>query len=247
MLFTTSWDDGYTLDLRLADLLDKYGIKGTFYVCPRAQHGHEMMKSDEIATLRERHEIGAHTLRHSKLTEVSTIEAKAEIEDSKAWIEQVTGATCAMFCYPYGFYNDSIKQLVREAGFKGARTTEILQFEADDPFALPTTLQVAPFPKRKTWSRWWHPLDAYGPLRVKRKALNKLGIRKNDRKDWLSLAIALFDSHFALRISHFHLWGHSHEIEKYEMWEELEKFLAHVQKSGVECVKNNTVISSFQA
>ena len=29
---TTSWDDGHTLDLRLADLLDKYDLRGTFYV-----------------------------------------------------------------------------------------------------------------------------------------------------------------------------------------------------------------------
>jgi len=253
MLFTTSWDDGYTLDLRLADLLDKYDIKGTFYVCPRKQHGKDTMSNEEIAELRERHEIGAHTLRHSKLTEVSTIEAKAEIEDSKAWIEQVTGAKCTMFCYPYGFHNDDIKQLVKDAGYKGARTTTQLQFAADDAFALPTTLQIAPFPKRKTWSRWWHPLDQYGPLRVKRNQLNKIGIQKNDRKDWLSLAKALFDkalaeeknpslSTFHFPLSTFHLWGHSHEIEKYDMWEDLEKFLAHVKSANVECVVNSKTL-----
>lgn len=246
MKFTTSWDDGYTLDLRIADLLDQYNCKGTFYVCPRKQHDCDMMTTDEIAALNDRHEIGAHTLRHCRLTEVSAIEAKEEIEGSKAWVEQITGAPCAMFCYPYGFFNNAIKQQVQDAGFKGARTTQRLQFGITDPFVMPTTLQVAPFPKRKTWSRWWHPLDTYGPLRVQRKTLNKLDIRKNDRKNWLSLAIALFEKTMVEEtnpsLSTFHLWGHSHEIEKYNMWNDLDAFLAYVEKSGVECVINSSAV-----
>ncbi|MDA0376705.1 MAG: polysaccharide deacetylase family protein [bacterium] len=247
MVFTTSWDDGYKLDLRLADLLDQYGCKGTFYVCPRKQHELEMMTSAEIANLRERHEIGAHTLRHPKLTEVSAVEAKAEIEESKAWVEQVTGASCKMFCYPYGFVNAEVEQIVRDAGFIGARTTERLQLTIANPFLMPTTLQVAPFPKRKTWTRWWHPLDAYGPLRVQRKRLNQIGIKGQCLKSWLELAVCLFDTIHKSestnqRINVFHLWGHSHEIEKYDMWEPLEKFLAHVQKAEVECVVNSQTL-----
>ncbi|MBT4120351.1 MAG: polysaccharide deacetylase family protein [Candidatus Peribacter sp.] len=242
MLFTTSWDDGYKLDLRLADLLDQYGCKGTFYVCPRKQHGNEMMTSEEVTQLRERHEIGAHTLRHPKLTEVSTVDAKTEIEESKAWVEQVTGAPCSMFCYPYGFYNDEIVQIVRDAGYKGARTTERLEFTTKDPFVMPTTLHVTPFPRRKTWSRWWHPLDPYGPLRVRRRILKQLGVAPKFQKSWLDLAIHLFDLGKETNQSVFHLWGHSHEIEKYGMWEDLEKFLAHVQKSNVECVVNSKAI-----
>lgn len=247
MLFTTSWDDGYKLDLRLADLLDQYGIKGTFYVCPRKQHDKDMLTSSEIATLAEKHEIGAHTLRHSMLTEVSVAEAKEEIEQSKAWVEQITGIPCKMFCYPYGDWNTEIASMVEASGFIGARTTNILQFAAKMPYGIPTTLQVSPFPKRHTWSRWWHPLDPYGPLRVKRSTLNAIGINKQDRKDWLSLAKALFQKASEDQQSIFHLWGHSHEVEKYNMWEELEKFLAHVQQSGVTCMINSQVIEQHKS
>jgi peptidoglycan/xylan/chitin deacetylase (PgdA/CDA1 family) len=244
MLFTTSWDDGYKLDLRIADLLDTYGCKGTFYVCPRKQHDKEVMSTEEIALLRERHEIGAHTLRHSKLTEISAIDAKAEITGSKEWVEQVTGAPCSMFCYPYGFVNDEVKQLVQDAGFKGARTTERQKLTTSDPFAMPTTLQITPFPKRKVWSKWWHPLDINGPRRARRKGLKQLGVKTEDMKDWLSLAKALFDSVQNLDNSNhqFHLWGHSHEVEKYNMWEDLEAFLAHVQSANVECVPNSKLL-----
>jgi hypothetical protein len=31
---TTSWDDGHPSDLRLADLLHKHSLRGTFYVPP---------------------------------------------------------------------------------------------------------------------------------------------------------------------------------------------------------------------
>ena len=31
-LITTSWDDGNKLDIKVAELLDKYGMKGTFYI-----------------------------------------------------------------------------------------------------------------------------------------------------------------------------------------------------------------------
>ena len=71
MKFTSSWDDGYALDLKVAELLDTHGCKGTFYVCPRKQHEYTMMNTQEITMLGKNHEIGAHTLRHSKLTKIS--------------------------------------------------------------------------------------------------------------------------------------------------------------------------------
>ena len=39
MLFTTSWDDGHPSDLHVADLLERYGMKGTFYLCKAGQAG----------------------------------------------------------------------------------------------------------------------------------------------------------------------------------------------------------------
>ena len=246
MKFTTSWDDGYTLDLKVADMLANYGATGTFYVCPRKQHQHEMLSPDQIAELSKSHEIGAHSLRHPWLTQVSSIEAKQEIEESKAWVEQLTAKECKMFCYPFGDYNDSIKEIVKTAGFKGARTTEDLRFSSDDPYAMPTTLQVTPFPKRKRFSRWWHPLDLYGPLRVRQSRLRALEIKREDTKSWLSLAVALFDKSLQATANNqqpfFHLWGHSHEIERYGLWQDFEMFLKHVKDSGVECCTNSDLL-----
>lgn len=242
MLFTTSWDDGYALDLKLADLLDTYKAKGTFYVCPRKQHSAKMLSEEDIRNLCERHEIGAHTLRHPKLTQVPTVEAKQEIEDSKAWVEDCTGIPCHMFCYPFGDVNSNVAQLVTDAGFHGARTTKDLCFQHADALALPTSLQIMPFPRRRVWSRWWHPLDPLGPLRVRYRRLRKLGIKPRCLRSWTDLAICLFNYAKETNQPYFHLWGHSHEIEKYNMWNDVETFLKHVQKSGVECVTNSGVL-----
>jgi len=67
-------------------------------------------------------QIGSHTLTHALLTRIPLEEAKYEIEESKAEIEMITGK-CDWFCYPRGYYNEDIIKLVKEAGYKYARTT----------------------------------------------------------------------------------------------------------------------------
>lgn len=228
MLFTTSWDDGYLLDRRVATLLERFGCTGTFYICPRAQHGDRMLSPADIREIATRHEIGAHTLTHPHLPDLPPALCKQEIEDSKAWVEDITGNPCTMFCYPYGDWNTEVRHRVQDAGFLGARTTQGLEYISSDDFAMPTTLQIMPFPKRPQWKAWWHPLDPLGPLRVRFRKLRKLNTPLRAMKNWQSLAQALFLHGKETGAHHFHLWGHSREIEKYGMWGELETFLKFV-------------------
>lgn len=238
MLFTTSWDDGYALDMKVAELLSKYGCTGTFYVSPKDQHMQNLMTQDQMRSITERHEIGAHSMNHPWLTRVSIEDAQKEITESKRWVEEMAAKPCVMFCYPYGDFNPAIASMVRDAGYIGARTTRGLQFASSDPFALDVSLQLYPFPWRPFCSRWWHPLDPMGPLRAKCKQLRHIGIPLSAMTSWLKLATTLFDWALATNQPFFHLWGHSHEIEKHEMWDDLDRFLDHVQKSGVESVTN---------
>ena len=108
MQFLTSWDDGYLLDLRIADLLDRYGVKGTFYVCPAAQHTTEMLSKDQIKELSSRYTIGAHSMTHPKLTQIPPQESVKEIRASKQWVEETTDKSCTTFCYPYGATNNAV-------------------------------------------------------------------------------------------------------------------------------------------
>lgn len=51
LLFTTSWDDGHPLDLRLAELLVTYGFRGTFYVPCRNWQGEPVLSGRELRDL----------------------------------------------------------------------------------------------------------------------------------------------------------------------------------------------------
>lgn len=244
MKFTTSWDDGYALDMKVSKLLSAYGAKGTFYLCPHKQHGKEMLSPDDIATLTKEHELGAHTINHPKLTLIPVEKAHTEILKSKQWVETLSDKPCDMFCYPYGDSNEEIETMVKDAGFKGARGTTQMLFTSSNPFQQNTSVQIAPFPKRKIQSRWWHHLDRYGPLRVKRKALHQYRIPLSECGDWLSMTKALFTYAQKTNQPCFHLWGHSHEIERYNMWEDLEQFLKFVQnhKNVTSCVNSKVLL-----
>jgi peptidoglycan/xylan/chitin deacetylase (PgdA/CDA1 family) len=67
---------------------------------------------------------GAHSVNHPPLSELTPAEQRAEIETSRDACAELTGQTPSMFAYPYGDYSDETVQLVRQAGFKLAVTTD---------------------------------------------------------------------------------------------------------------------------
>jgi peptidoglycan/xylan/chitin deacetylase (PgdA/CDA1 family) len=68
--------------------------------------------------IREMHQcgitFGAHTLTHPDLTRLTFNQIKSEIYDSKAIIEDALSASVPCFAYPYGRYNDRIREFVRQ-------------------------------------------------------------------------------------------------------------------------------------
>ncbi len=226
ILVTTSWDDGDVLDEKLAALLDTHGLKGTFYI---AQNYRPMRLSDDsIRMIGSRHEIGAHTLTHPDLRKISNEEKIREIAGSKEWLEKLLQREVPMFCYPSGHLDLEAEAAARQAGFRGARTTQLGEIKiAENPFQMPTTLQVYPMPFRKKNKTQYVWRDLLGPLRERAPALRALGVSLPSFRSWEALARATFD------IAHergevFHLWGHSWEIERYDMWNELDQFLAYI-------------------
>jgi peptidoglycan/xylan/chitin deacetylase (PgdA/CDA1 family) len=64
--------------------------------------------------------IGAHSVSHPHLTKIPRQEARREIAQSKASLEQLTGRSVSLFAFPYGDYNDDIVELCREEGIRHA-------------------------------------------------------------------------------------------------------------------------------
>jgi peptidoglycan-N-acetylglucosamine deacetylase len=215
---TTSWDDGHPLDLRLAALLREHNIPATFYIPRSAPSG--TMTPSQIRELAESFEIGGHTLDHVFLTRVPGAEADRQIGECKSWVEQTTGKPCAMFCPPAGRFSPHHLQTVRDCGFSGVRTVELLSVAAprqvNGIFVMPTTLQAHAHhglayarnaAKRGTWANFWQYIIRGCP------------------SNWEQLVEPLLQK--ALTSGGvFHLWGHSWELELNSQWERLARVLS---------------------
>jgi peptidoglycan/xylan/chitin deacetylase (PgdA/CDA1 family) len=70
-------------------------------------------------------EFGAHSVNHPRLPDLSLERANDEIVGSKHALEDNLGKEVAAFCYPYGFYNSEVINLVKQAGFRSAVTDQM--------------------------------------------------------------------------------------------------------------------------
>jgi peptidoglycan/xylan/chitin deacetylase (PgdA/CDA1 family) len=83
-------------------------------------------------------EVGAHTVDHVHLPELPDAQARRQISDSKAALEDLVGMPVTAFCYPYGEQHDSHRAMARDAGYDNATLTQRgLARAEDDPFGLP--------------------------------------------------------------------------------------------------------------
>lgn len=214
---TTSWDDGHPLDLRVAELLTKYGLRGTFYVPMTAPNG--TMTAAQTRELSSIFEIGAHTLHHVVLTEESEQQAWREIAGSKSWVEDKTGEPCLTFCAPEGKFSSCHVEMVRRAGFIGLRSVEFPSLDfprwQSGVLLLPTSIQAYP-----------HRPLAFARNAIKRMAVKNLWrfVTHGPSIEWPELARSFL--HQALRSGGvFHLWGHSWELQETGQWNRLDETL----------------------
>ncbi len=229
VLVTTSWDDGHVLDLKLAEILKKYRINGTFYISPKNAEFKkgDLMTSEQIKIIGQDFEIGAHTMTHPHLTELNINEVKKEVVGSKEYLEKIIGKKVTSFCFPFGNYSEGHKQVLKENGFILSRTVD--RYKTDlgiDKFSLPTTVH--------SFRHW---LDAL-------KILKAVGFKSFLKSyfNWDELAIVLFDKTLE-NGGVFHLWGHSWEIEKNTDWKRLERVLRYISnRTEVGYVTNSELI-----
>jgi peptidoglycan/xylan/chitin deacetylase (PgdA/CDA1 family) len=229
---TTSWDDGSPSDIRLADLLDKYGLQGTFYI-PRENTEHTVMLQKDVIALSERFEIGGHTLSHKSLGNSTESEMEYEVNGSYHWLNELLDQSPISFCLPYGHYNKKAIEIIYKSGYKYIRTTELLSpaYNADISH---TTLQV-----------FQHSKLTYFKHLIKRGRLKNMAL-------WIQSGCT--DDHFRL-LDHYlnyitlnggclHLWGHSWEIEDFDLWRKLELIFRHISnQQGFQYVKNGELVA----
>jgi peptidoglycan/xylan/chitin deacetylase (PgdA/CDA1 family) len=136
-------------DFELAlPLLEKYGFKATLFV-PTAYVGdksrwlagreakHPLLSWHDLRELRGI-EVAAHGHKYLNLENLPLEVARRDILRAKETLEDKLGRSVVSFAYPYGSYNETLKNLIEEVGFRSACTLEErLSTRQDDPFALP--------------------------------------------------------------------------------------------------------------
>jgi len=231
-IVTTSWDDGDRADLKLAEVLKSRGIAGTFYVPTKPYGGRPALTQDDLRSLSsEGFEIGAHGVTHKLLWRLPAEELAAEINPCKPTLEDILGKEVRMFCYPCGRYDSNVIRALKQAGYSGARTVRMLSTRLEfNRFEMPTTVQIMPHPKSAYVRNVLRAQKMEG-VQVFLGNLSRLG-------NWIELAKRLFDC-VMQNGGMWHMYGHSHEIEKMGLWNDLEEILDYVgNRQGVTYVPN---------
>lgn len=123
--FIITFDDGYKDVIQNAyPILEELDFKATVFLIYDYIGKVGYLTWEDVRFLEnEGWQFGSHTLAHRNLTSLSNEGAEKEITQSKSKLEQKLKNPVNFFCYPIGKFNQDIKDLVKEAGYKGAVTT----------------------------------------------------------------------------------------------------------------------------
>ena len=132
-----TFDDGYQNNLIHAlPVLQRHGFTATCYGVSKMIGGtnrwdHGKVAEKPLMTLADWQawrdagmDIGSHTCDHVNLAELAPDAARDQIARSKSELEQTIGCEVRHFCYPYGSYRPEHMEMVQQAGYRTATTTQ---------------------------------------------------------------------------------------------------------------------------
>lgn len=134
---TFSFDDGVVQDIRMIELMNQYGLKGTFNLNSERlskkgllrQEGrricHYKIHRDDVKSVYDGHEVAVHTLTHPNLTQCDDAEVIRQVEQDRLNLSELVGYEVVGMAYPCGGVNndDRVAQIVKEhTGVKYSRT-----------------------------------------------------------------------------------------------------------------------------
>lgn len=199
---TFSFDDGITQDIRIIQILDKYGLKATFNLNSEllALDGtlnrndkivtHIKVSPDKVEEIYRNHEVAVHTLTHPSLIRLNVEDIIFQIEQDRRNLSELCGYDVVGMAYPFGETNDRVVAAIKEnTGVKYARTvTPTYNFDLqNDLFRFNPTLHC-----------------------VETKKLFELAkdfLEANDNKPSL-----------------FYIWGHGFDFDAFDCWDTFDEF-----------------------
>ena len=204
-VFTLSYDDGVVQDIRLMQLMDQYGVKGTFninsgcYVAEeriREKYYGRMKRSEAIALFQNpNHEVALHGYVHAELAQLRGVDLLNEIREDRLAAERDYGRLVRGMAYAFGSYSDEAHAAMRLCGVCYSRTTA-----GTGKFRFP-----------ENWLTW-HPTCHHKNPQMPALADKFIRI-KLDPTDGPRM---------------FYVWGHSYEFDNDDNWELIEELFQKV-------------------
>ena len=219
---TFSYDDGVTQDIRLIELFNKYGLKGTFNLNSEFLGGfnslvrdgrtitHNKNKAEDVRHIYDGHEVAVHTLTHPFLPDIEDDhEIIRQVEQDRLNLSELTGYEVVGMAYPCGgdCYDERVKKLIREnTGVKYSRTTN-----STFDFDLQTDLvEFNP--------SVYHHVEFDKMIELGKQFLDL----KTDKPQI------------------YYVWGHAYEFDIYQNWDKFEAFLEMMSGRDDICYCTNT-------
>ena len=115
---TFSFDDGVTQDIRLIEIFNKYGLKGTFNInsCLLGLKGevrpagetvaHNKVLLSKVREVYQGHEVAVHTLTHPNLTTLNDEMVVRQVEEDRKALTELCGYPVIGMAYPCGGVNN---------------------------------------------------------------------------------------------------------------------------------------------
>ena len=197
---TFSYDDGVEQDIRLVEIFDKYGLKGTFNINtgsfapegtvykPGVVHRRMTKKQTYELFANSNHEVAVHTISHPFLEQLPSNMVLEEVLSDRKNIEEMFGKVTRGMAYPFGTTSDSVVDALRMCGILYSRTTKAtlsLELPKEDWLRLPASCH--------------HNSEKLNELS------DKIINEKPTRAPWL-----------------LYVWGHSYEFESDNNWNVIE-------------------------
>ena len=215
-IFLISFDDGTVWDRRFVELLNKYGMKGTFNLNSGLEEFvwqfedrfpvRRQVLSQTLEQYRG-HEIASHTLHHPWLNSLTPPQLSREVGEDCAALKALFGLEEIGFGVPFTACTEREIRIIR----KYARYIRLSEFS--DSFGLPP-------------DRYHIPIHGL---------YNQPDIRER---------IAAF-ARSSLPAALFVMAGHSYELEALDQWEDMEELLAYIRSFGFETMTTMEFVNKY--
>ena len=132
--FTISYDDNITQDERLIRKMEQYHIKGTFNIIPGwfSKEDAVFPEGETYINVTEKKagalydnplvEVANHGYDHQKSTTLLPMQLMEDIIKCRRELENMYDRIITGYAYPYGLYNETLIQILKNAGISYART-----------------------------------------------------------------------------------------------------------------------------